>query len=91
MAAKSGWWAITKSGVKSSMKRLEAGLDEVGKKDGAKHCLLYAGYKRRQAKPFVFEDWIVTWKQEVAGQTLTLCSLPGVFGHGNSIKARRFY
>ncbi|MEO9274732.1 class I SAM-dependent methyltransferase [Marinomonas sp. 5E14-1] len=77
-------WLVgdNKSGVKSSAKRLEAGLDEVGKLDSAKHCLLYAGYKRRPAKPFVFEDWIVSWQQEVAGQTLTLCSLPGVFGHG---------
>lgn len=77
-------WLVgdNKSGVKSSMKRLEDGLDDVGKRDGAKHCLLYTGYKRRPAKPFVFEDWIVTWQQDVAGQTLTLCSLPGVFGHG---------
>ncbi|MGB0783259.1 MAG: methyltransferase [Marinomonas sp.] len=77
-------WLVgdNKSGVKSSMKRLESGLDEVGKVDGAKHCLLYTGYKRRPAKPFVFEDWIVTWTQDVAGQSLTLCSLPGVFGHG---------
>ncbi|QUX93918.1 16S rRNA methyltransferase [Marinomonas sp. CT5] len=77
-------WLVgdNKSGVKSSMKRLEAGLDEVGKHDGAKHCLLYTGYKRRPAAPFVFEDWVMTWQQEVAGQTFTLCSLPGVFGHG---------
>ncbi|MBJ7536303.1 class I SAM-dependent methyltransferase [Marinomonas transparens] len=77
-------WLVgdNKSGVKSSMKRLEVNLDDVGKLDGAKHCLLYAGYKRRPAKPFVFEDWIMTWQQEVAGQSLTLCSLPGVFGHG---------
>ncbi|MBD5770680.1 class I SAM-dependent methyltransferase [Marinomonas colpomeniae] len=77
-------WLVgdNKSGVKSSAKRLEAGLDDVGKVDGAKHCLLYAGYKRRPAKPFVFEDWVVTWQQDVAGQSFTLCSLPGVFGHG---------
>ncbi|QRV22366.1 class I SAM-dependent methyltransferase [Marinomonas foliarum] len=77
-------WLVgdNKSGVKSSMKRLEAGLDEVGKVDGAKHCLLYTGYKRRPAKTFVFEDWIVTWKQDIAGQSFSLCSLPGVFGHG---------
>jgi len=77
-------WLVgdNKSGVKSSMKRLEGGLDDVGKVDGAKHCLLYNGYKRRPAKPFVFADWVITWKQDVAGQSLTLCSLPGVFGHG---------
>ncbi|MCV2401980.1 class I SAM-dependent methyltransferase [Marinomonas sp. C2222] len=77
-------WLVgdNKSGVKSSMKRLTTHLDDVGKVDSAKHCLLYTGYKRGSAKPFVFEDWVTTWQQEVAGQTITLCSLPGVFGHG---------
>jgi len=77
-------WLVgdNKSGVKSSMKRLEGGLEDVGKVEGAKHCLLYQGYKREEAKPFVFEKWITTWQQEVAGQTLNLCSIPGVFGHG---------
>ncbi|TYL46542.1 class I SAM-dependent methyltransferase [Marinomonas sp. IMCC 4694] len=86
-------WLVgdNKSGVKSSMKRLESGLDDVGKQDGAKHCLLYTGYKRRDAKPFVFDDWLVTWKQDVAGQSLTLCSLPGVFGHGKLDKGTELF
>ncbi|MBM6550823.1 class I SAM-dependent methyltransferase [Marinomonas ostreistagni] len=77
-------WLVgdNKSGVKSSMKRLQGPLEDVGKFDSAKHCLLYSGYKQAPAKPFVFEEWITTWQQEVAGQTLTLCSIPGVFGHG---------
>lgn len=78
-------WLVgdNKSGVKSSVKRLDlAGLDDVGKVDSAKHCLLYMGYKYRETKPFVFEDWITSWQQEVAGQEVTLCSIPGVFGHG---------
>lgn len=86
-------WLVgdNKSGVKSSAKRLEAGLDDVGKVDGAKHCLLYAGYRRRPAKAFVFEDWITSWQQEVAGQTFTLCSLPGVFGHGKLDKGTALF
>ncbi|MDB4837433.1 class I SAM-dependent methyltransferase [Marinomonas sp.] len=77
-------WLVgdNKSGVKSSMKRLTNHLEDIGKIDSAKHCLLYNGYKRHDAKPFIFEDWITTWQQEVAGQSVTLCSLPGVFGHG---------
>ncbi|MEO9654088.1 methyltransferase [Marinomonas sp.] len=77
-------WLVgdNKSGVKSSMKRLSQGLEDVGKVDGAKHCLLYTGYKQQTAKAFVFEDWLTTWEIEIAGQKLTLCSLPGVFGHG---------
>lgn len=77
-------WLVgdNKSGVKSSMKRLERVLEEVGKVDNAKHCLLYQGFKRTEANPFVFEQWTTSWVQEVAGQTFTLCSMPGVFGHG---------
>lgn len=77
-------WLVgdNKSGVKSSMKRLTQGLEEVGKVDGAKHCLLYTGYKRQAARAFNFDDWLTRWQLDVAGQTLTLCSLPGVFGHG---------
>lgn len=76
-------WLVgdNKSGVKSATKHLEVGLDEVGKVDSAKHCLLYQGYKRRPSEPFVFEKWITTWQLDVAGQSLSLCSLPGVFGH----------
>ena len=50
-------WLVgdNKSGVKSSMKRLVSTLEDVGKVDGAKHCLLYAGYKRAPSAPFVFE------------------------------------
>ncbi|MBR7888198.1 class I SAM-dependent methyltransferase [Marinomonas sp. A79] len=86
-------WLVgdNKSGVKSSMKRLENGLDDVGKHDGAKHCLLYTGYKQRESSPFVFDDWVVTWKQEVAGQSFTLCSLPGVFGHGKLDKGTALF
>ncbi len=77
-------WLVgdNKSGVKSSMKRLVAPLEEVGKVDSAKHCFLFSGRKLGEAKPFIFEDWITTWQQEVAGQRFTLCSIPGVFGHG---------
>lgn len=77
-------WLVgdNKSGVKSSMKRLEPHLEQVGKVDSAKHCLLFTGYKHAPAKAFVFEDWVASWQVEVAGQHMTLCSLPGVFGHG---------
>lgn len=77
-------WLVgdNKSGVKSSMKRLETYLDEVGKHDSAKHCLLFSGRKQAESAPFDFAKWVTTWEQDVAGQRLTLCSIPGVFGHG---------
>ncbi|ADZ89479.1 class I SAM-dependent methyltransferase [Marinomonas mediterranea] len=77
-------WLVgdNKSGVKSSVKKLEAPLSSVGKFDGAKHCLLYQAQKTEAAQDFVFSDWITRWEQDIAGQTFTLCSIPGVFGHG---------
>ncbi|GAB3487320.1 methyltransferase [Marinomonas epiphytica] len=77
-------WLVgdNKSGVKSSAKQLSPKLDDVGKIDSAKHCLLFMGYKREESANFVLDDWVLTWQQEVAGQTMTICSLPGVFGHG---------
>ena len=77
-------WLVgdNKSGVKSSVKRLTEPLEEVGKVDSAKHCLLFNGYLRGEAKPFALNDWITRWQEDVAGQSFTLCSIPGVFGHG---------
>ncbi len=77
-------WLVgdNKSGVKSSSKRMVSPLEHVGKFDGAKHCLLFNGQKADEAKPFVFEDWVTSWNVDVAGQAFTLCSIPGVFGHG---------
>lgn len=81
-------WLVgdNKSGVKSSMKRLVAPLEEVGKVESAKHCLLFSGRKLGEATPFVFDKWVKRWDQDVAGQTFTLCSIPGVFGHGKADK-----
>lgn len=77
-------WLVgdNKSGVKSSMKRLQSPIEAVGKHDSAKHCLLFNGRLKGEVAPFVFEQWVTRWQQEVAGHTLTLCSIPGVFGHG---------
>ena len=77
-------WLVgdNKSGVKSSYTRLQAYADLPGKVDGAKHCLLYNATKSQASADFVFDSWVKTWSQSVGGQTFTLCSIPGVFGHG---------
>ncbi len=76
-------WLVgdNKSGVKSSYKRLEPLSDKAGKVDAAKHCLVYNAQKIAPSPEFLFQNWITKWQQEVAGQTFTLCSIPGVFGH----------
>jgi len=77
-------WLVgdNKSGVKSSYKKLSNSLDNVGKVDGAKHCLLYIGDKLQESNPFRFDDWVKTWEQDIAGKVVKLVSIPGVFGHG---------
>ncbi|TBR43918.1 class I SAM-dependent methyltransferase [Marinomonas agarivorans] len=77
-------WLVgdNKSGVKSSHKKLQPLLDNVGKVDSARHCMLYCGEKSQPSSLFRLEDWLQSWQQDIAGQTLTLVSLPGVFGHG---------
>ncbi|KZM40279.1 16S rRNA methyltransferase [Marinomonas sp. SBI22] len=77
-------WLVgdNKSGVKSAYKKLNTGLENVGKVEGAKHCLLYVGDKQAESPAFNYESWVKTWTQEVAGKSIILKSLPGVFGHG---------
>ena len=77
-------WLVgdNKSGVKSTVKKLPDCIADVNKFEGAKHCLLFNGRVEGVVSAFVFDDWITSWQQEVAGQSFTLCSLPGVFGHG---------
>ena len=77
-------WLVgeNKSGVKSAYKKLNSGLENVGKVEGARHCLLYTGEKQAESPAFNYDSWVKTWTQEVAGKSITLKSLPGVFGHG---------
>lgn len=84
LVIKGSIWLVgeNKSGVRSSYKKLENHLTNVGKVDSAKHCLLYVGSKDEVSPAFQFDDWTKIWTQEIAGQSLTLVSIPGVFGHG---------
>lgn len=77
-------WLVgdNKSGVKSSYKKLTNYLKNVGKVDSARHCLLYSGNDQLGNNTFCFDDWVKSWDQDVAGKSLTLVSIPGVFGHG---------
>lgn len=71
-----------KGGVKSSHKKLIPLLENVGKSDSARHCLLYTGRKEAPSAEFHFEDWVKRQTFPIAGKELILCSIPGVFGHG---------
>ena len=71
-----------KSGVKSADKMLEPYCEQVNKIDSARHCALYGGQVSKVAKPFVLAQWQTTQTIEIAGLQYQICSLPGVFNHG---------
>ena len=71
-----------KSGVKSADKMLEPYCEQVNKIDSARHCALYGGQVSKVAKTFNLTEWQTVKQIEVAGLAYQICSLPGVFNHG---------
>ncbi|NCP63517.1 MAG: methyltransferase [Paraglaciecola sp.] len=71
-----------KSGVKSAVKLLEQYCQQVNKIDSARHCALYGGQLDQTVAPFNIEQWQKVQKIQIADLSYTLCSLPGVFSHG---------
>lgn len=69
-----------KGGVKPAAKRLAQYFDTVQKLDSARHCAIFIAQGPKQGRPN-FDDAQAQLVQEIAGQQLTLCSYPGVFGH----------
>lgn len=70
-----------RSGVKS-IEKMFAKYGKVTKFDSARRCSFYWGQCTKQPEPFDIEQWYKTYSLEVAGKTLTVKSLPGVFSHG---------
>ncbi|WP_340678492.1 methyltransferase [Paraglaciecola sp.] len=71
-----------KSGVKSADKMLESYCEQVNKIDSARHCAVYGGQLTKAVKPFDLAQWQSTKTIEIAGLSYQICSLPGVFNHG---------
>lgn len=71
-----------KSGVKSADKMLAPYCEQVNKIDSARHCALYGGVITTLAEPFDLNQWQTIRTISVAGLDYQICSLPGVFNHG---------
>ena len=71
-----------KSGVKGADKILEPYCEQVNKIDSARHCALYSGQLSKAVKPFELAQWQTVQTIEIAGIKYKICSLPGVFNHG---------
>ena len=71
-----------KGGIKSCGKLLAAYCDNPVKIDSARHCSLMRAILTEPAPAFDKDQWLEQYQLEVAGQSLTVISLPGVFSHG---------
>ena len=71
-----------KGGVQSSPKLTQHFLSNCQKIDAARHCLLFGGIylkKEDECTDFIIDDWYKEYQITIAGITLTIASLPGVF------------
>ncbi len=70
-----------KGGIKSVAKLLGDVGEPVNKLDSAKHCGLYAVEVKEPKLQFSLDDYSLTRKHTINDVTVSLYSLPGVFGH----------
>lgn len=76
-------WVVgaKKEGAASAGRDLARFASGVTKLDAARHCMLFGGTVE-STPGFELDDYWSRFEVEVAGEAMTLCSLPGVFSHG---------
>lgn len=68
-----------KSGIKSCGKHLEVVCEHVNKVDSAKHCGLFVGTVKANAKPFNLDSYFTTKTYELNGVSWQVAGMPSVF------------
>ncbi|WP_022940310.1 16S rRNA (guanine(1207)-N(2))-methyltransferase RsmC [Psychromonas hadalis] len=71
-----------KCGIKSTGSLLEIYSDNINNIDSARHCSLLYCQLNKTVSPFKQNDWVKTYAIKVDDIELQICSLPGVFSHG---------
>lgn len=71
-----------KGGINSAPKLLGAHSNQVNKIDSARHCSLFAAQLDKPINAFDITNWQTISELQVAGIEFKVCSLPGVFSHG---------
>ncbi|MCP5077825.1 MAG: 16S rRNA (guanine(1207)-N(2))-methyltransferase RsmC [Psychromonas sp.] len=71
-----------KCGIKSAGSLLKPYSTNVNTVDSARHCSLLYSELNCEVANFQQSDWIKTYPIKIADTTLQICSLPGVFSHG---------
>ncbi|MGR5118638.1 16S rRNA (guanine(1207)-N(2))-methyltransferase RsmC [Vibrio astriarenae] len=70
-----------RSGVKSIEKMFKP-FGPITKYDSARRCSFYWGQCQEAPEHFELQDWFKQYQVTYQNQPLTICSLPGVFSHG---------
>lgn len=70
-----------RSGIKSIEKMFQE-YGSVQKYDSARRCSFYWGQCESVPTQFNINDWFKSYSVEYQDKTITVCSLPGVFSHG---------
>jgi 16S rRNA (guanine1207-N2)-methyltransferase len=70
-----------RSGIKSIEKMFER-YGIITKYDSARRCSFYWGECQHDVDPFKLNEWFKRYQVSYQQHTLTICSLPGVFSHG---------
>lgn len=71
-----------KCGIKSASTLLKPYADDINMLDSARHCSILYCELTKPVKTFNQTDWIKTYTIKVNDISLQICSLPGVFSHG---------
>lgn len=71
-----------KCGIKSAGTLLKPYATTINSLDSARHCTLLYCELNKTVAPFEQSQWIKTYYVKINDVTLQICSLPGVFSHG---------
>ena len=71
-----------KEGIGGAVKQLHAVLPQVRKIDSARHCQVWCADDVTPLEHFAISDWLDWSSVSVAGRTLQIAGLPGVFSRG---------
>jgi 16S rRNA (guanine1207-N2)-methyltransferase len=78
-----------KGGIKSAPKLLEKYASQVNKIDSARHCALFGSVIDKPVQAFKIEQWQTKFELKINELSFQVCSLPGVFSHGELDKGTR--
>jgi 16S rRNA (guanine1207-N2)-methyltransferase len=78
-----------RSGIKSSVKRIDPYFQSVFKIDSARHCVLFKACNPILSKSFDLDCYKKTWPLTFSGSRIKIVSLPGTFAHGKPDQGTR--